>query len=361
MNIPEIMTYLHIPKGTRKEVQDKLCRKLKDDLENGQKKKSESTSGARHHTTLPRPRVGPNPPTEDMNTKAITEEDDIIDPGEVGAVGKPVAGGKKETRPTGQGRPVEEMNTKTKTVGWDDAKSGTRVCANIVILDFDQNDVNYDKLRQHVSSLLDIEVMDVYAPKRHPRYADNTDVIRMNNTELPIVFFRGPMRGGSDHLYALPKNVRGNDVLLQYVSSSIKHAAVTIDDEISIDTLPFRVTVSGDDLQWHGTKFRMREDDIKDVKSVLEGKKEGSSIVDKYRRGIYNRLGWDKLADHIKDEKKKYRAKMDESIDEINNKIREHGVIMDKQLKTKLATYDVIAPMKTGRQQVLDRHFILDR
>ena len=327
MNIPEIMAYLHIPKGTRKEVQDQLCQKLKDDLENGQKKKSEST-----------------PPVSGGSPRVR----------EVGAVGKPVARGKKETRPTGQG-----TERKTKQVAWDDALSGTQVRANIVILDFDQNDVNYDELRQHVSSLLDIEVLDVYAPKRHPHYADNTDVIRMNNTELPIVFFRGPMRGGSDHLYALPKNVRGTDVLLQYVS--YEHAAVTIDDEISIDTLPFRVTVSGDDLQWHGTKFRMREDDIKDVKSVLEGKEEGSSIVDKYRRGIYNRLGWDRLADHIKDEKKKYRAKMDESIDEINNKIREHGVIMDKQLKTKLATYDVIAPMKTGRQQVLDRHFILDR
>jgi hypothetical protein len=41
----------------------------------------------------------------------------------------------------------------------------------------------------------------------------------------------------------------------------------------------------------------MNADDIKDVKSVLERKK------DKYRRGTYNRCDLNKLDDQIKDEK----------------------------------------------------------
>ena len=79
---------------------------------------------------------------------------------------------------------TNKTKMKTKKV-YDDVESGTRVRANIVVLDYDDptRKVNYDKLRTHISNMFDIEVVDdVYVPKRHPEDTANTidNVIRLD-------------------------------------------------------------------------------------------------------------------------------------------------------------------------------------
>jgi hypothetical protein len=183
--------------------------------------------------------------------------------------------------------------------------------------------------------------MGVYVPKRHPEDTDNSidNVIRLDNTDPPIIYFRGPMRGGPGHLYALPANVRKNDVLIQYESTTNGYAP--LDDDISIDSMPLRVYVHGEGLSWHDGFFSISADDIKDVKSVLEWGKEGQHIVDKYRLGIKNRFDWNVEANLIEDRKKRDINQMNMSH---YKKIRQLTEVFAAEMEAKRSMYDVIAP-----------------